>query len=174
MRTTNTDEIKHLSGNPSSLPVLDLPHSNMPLCDYCKVIELNDEHGYQAVSENGSPCLEFEPSETVEGSRNRLLPLFCTRTDRAPGLALLKRTADDGCEFCRLLRGEMLELMAAELLDYRGEVGIELFYSWESPGFPGTGLSSLIAVLHWLDMPSPARARRQASLVFAAESDVGT
>lgn len=142
----------------------------MPLCGYCRVLELNDENGYQEVDEKGSPFLAFEPSQTTQLDFVQLLPLTYHRKDQLPGLAQLKRTGDDGCDFCKLLRCVLLEQFDSDSR-YSGEVTIGLEYSWESPNFPGTGLSSLIARILFQDNRASELAGW--NLIFAVESNDG-
>lgn len=93
------------------------------LCNCCRIPEFGGESGHQAVSNDGLPCLAFQPSSTLKHSS--WLALTDHRKDRLPDLADLKRIADDGCRFCsRLSRCAILE--RSDETDYSGDVTITL------------------------------------------------
>lgn len=152
----------------------------MTFCNYCQVLEFNDQDGYQAANEDGLPCLAFKPEQTTRMQSSKpsetmkVFPLAYKRSDWLPDLPELKRTGDNGCEFCNLLRSIIIEV--SERRGYDGEVVISLSYSWESWRFrfPETGLSALIAKVAWLDGLRPHDGQPEVNaLIFAVESDDG-
>lgn len=167
------------------------------LCSHCSVIRFNDKILAQYIeSDFGCTDITDEPPEhpfdynatdykdtdsildlpPLNTWRYRKCPLDYKVTDSLPGLPYLEQSALRGCEFCSLLR---LEIMRAGYNTVTGSVDITLAYYLKPPGFVEHGLAVLRARVDQRPDASgipPASANPNApnvDIVFAVESDSG-
>ena len=111
------------------------------LCATCSVLRFNDELLAPYVVEGDS--LPQLPDTDINGGRK--FPLDYRVCDFLPTLPCLEQSADRGCDFCALLRKEIIKAG----FDYCGFVLITLAYNWGHDTFPGVGLAALVAELEW-------------------------
>lgn len=123
------------------------------LCETCSVLRFNDELLASFTAEgDSSPRLP-----DTDTNRGRRFPLDYRVCDLLPTLPCLEQSADRGCDFCALLRKEIIRAG----FDYRGFVLITLAYNWGHDTFPGVGLAALVAELEWRpEMPSTSPSSR--------------
>ncbi|UPK93131.1 hypothetical protein LCI18_004066 [Fusarium solani-melongenae] len=144
---------------------------NANLCETCSVIQFDDDdiaEFYEAEQGN------LPPSLSIDGcGRGHKIPLDYEVVDFLPTLPLLEQSAGRGCEFCSILRHEIIRVG----FNYRGYVQINLEYHWGNYFFEELGLSALVAELTWRsDIPSlppsttpPDNPRH--CVIFTLESD---
>ncbi len=115
------------------------------LCETCSIVEFNDELLRSCVTSPDAGPLSL----TVNSSRH--IRLDYDVVDLYPSLPLLQQGVAGGCDFCSLLRHEIIRAQ----FDYRGYISIKLTYHWGDFSFPGLGLAALVAELGWRpDIPS--------------------
>lgn len=139
------------------------------LCETCSVIEFNDEplRPFVTSPDDGPPSLTVDSNEKIMLEYHVL--------DFYPSLLLLQQSALGGCDFCSLLRHEIIRAQ----FDYRGFIGIKLRYHWGDLQFPGLGLAALVAELAWLPhLPSILPSSEKPDVVrnciiFTLETDNG-
>lgn len=132
------------------------------LCLRCEVLAFDDERGHQAHTEEGRPYLKFD-----EEDGRRRFRLDYELVDQSPELPTLKETADQGCEFCALLRAEI-----RGRFDHNGPVTINLVYNWRAEReFGGVGLAALVAELDFHRGPSGALPLD--GIIFTVETNDG-
>jgi len=64
--------------------------------------------GFVGIAETGKRYLRIPKSERVRNWEEWALPLDFELRDHLPGLPVLEKSAQGGCEFCALLRDTML------------------------------------------------------------------
>lgn len=154
------------------------------LCATCSVIPFNDEKlaSFVVKQDTREPCWDVAAAAgshtgnyylySAEVSR---YPLDYRVVDFLPTLPCLEQSALRGCDFCSVLR---LEIIRAEL-HYNGFVEITLVYCLGNFDFRGLGLAALVAELNWRrDIPSIPPASPKPDIlrdcvIFALESDSG-
>lgn len=129
------------------------------------MLEFNDEKGHRAESKDGKPYLEFDLRD-----ESRRFDLDYSLIDYFPDLPNLKQSEDQGCEFCLLLRQEIIQARF-DSQGARGAVTIHLVYHWKNFWFGEHGLSALVAEMKWNDQPPGKRAN---CIIFTVESNDGT
>ncbi|KAM6534245.1 hypothetical protein FALCPG4_007177 [Fusarium falciforme] len=129
------------------------------LCERCSVIRFNDNdiiEFYDAEQENLPPSLSINRC-----GKGHKIPLEYEVFDFVPTLPILEESASRGCEFCSILRHEIIRAN----FNYRGFAKISLAYHWGNDAFEGLGLSALVA-----EVIPPSKSVRN-SVIFALESD---
>lgn len=153
------------------------------LCATCSVIPFNDERlaSFIVTHDIREPCWDITAAAGFHPERYRYIPangrypLDYRVVDFLPTLPCMEQSALRGCDFCSVLR---LEIIRAEF-DYIGFVEISLVYRLGGYSFPDLGLASLVAELTWRpEIPSiPAASPRpdifRNCIIFALESDSG-
>lgn len=143
----------------------DSATSGANLCPMCSVILFDDELiAPHIVSQDSS-----EASTWHTAAAGRYV-LDYRVVDFLPSLPFLESGAGQGCDFCSLLR---LEIMRAKF-DHVGLVQITLTYHLKDDDFRDFGLAALVAELHWRpDIPSIAGQSPQLHncVIFTVESD---
>lgn len=144
---------------------------NANLCETCSVIQFDDDdiaEFYNAELGDLPSSLSIDRCDLGDE-----IPLDYEVVDFLPTLPLLEQSAGRGCEFCSILRHEIIRAD----FDYRGYVQINLKYHWGNFVFPGLGLSALVAELAWRpEIPSlppsttPPHNPRDC-VIFTLESD---
>ena len=147
------------------------------LCDTCSAIQFNDEPLAPHVVERDDvpPFLSRDDLRGPYSFGERFQPDYSI-CDFLPTLPCLEQSADRGCDFCSLLRGEIIRAD----FDYRGFICIQLAYHWDDQfHFPGLGLAALVAELKWLPgIPSIPPSSRPPDvlrdcIIFTLETDDG-
>lgn len=150
------------------------------LCATCSVIPFNDERlaSFILTQDRREPCWDtigaagIYPRNPKSVTKGRY-PVDYRVVDFLPTLPCLEQSALRGCDFCSLLR---LEIIRAGF-DYTGFVEITLVYRLGADHFPTLGLAALVAQLTWRpDIPSIPPASPEPDIlhdciVFALESD---
>lgn len=153
------------------------------LCARCSVIPFNDERlaSFITTRDIREPCWDIataaglHPYRHQYSATNGRYPLDYLVVDSLPTLPCLEQNALRGCNFCSVLR---LEILQAEF-DYTGFVEINLVYRLGGYNLPDLGLAALVAEITWRpDIPSipPASSRPNIlrdCIIFALESDSG-
>lgn len=170
------------------------------LCATCSVIQYNDEQlaSFIVTQNITEPCWDIAAAAgSHPGNYHRYsatvgrYPLDYRVVDFLPTLPCLEQSALRGCDFCSVLR---LEIIQAEP-KFTGFFEITLVYRVGDFDFPGLGLAALVAELNWRpdipnippaspkpdiirycasippESPSPDICNR--CLIFALESDTG-
>jgi hypothetical protein len=125
------------------------------------VLEFSDKKGHQAESKDGKPYFKFGLRDI-----HRRFALDYSLIDYFPDLPKLKQSEDQGCEFCVLLRQEIIQAR----YDYQGAVTIHLAYHWKNLHFREYGLSALVAEMEWHNQPPNTLAN---CIIFTVESNDG-
>ena len=109
------------------------------LCETCQVLVFNDEGGHSENTGDGKPFLQLRSTKPEsDDTAEQFLPLETTTIeDEFPDLPRLRQSSEEGCDFCKLLRAEIIK----HYLDCHAPVRIEMGYLWEHNSFTGTGLS---------------------------------
>jgi hypothetical protein len=136
------------------------------LCKRCSVLRFNDELLTPCLTETKSSpsCLSIESE--------RIFPLEYHLFYSLPDLPCLETGADTGCDFCHILRGEIIRAG----FDYRGRISIKLVYHWGNDYFEDLGLAALVAELRWESRTPPTSDRGgvlRNSIIFTLESNDG-
>lgn len=99
--------------------------SGTRLCDRCQVIWFDEKalDGFMSTSEEGHPILESDNDSWLQFD----LPFF--REDVLPDLPRLKESAEEGCEFCKFLRGAIIRT-DFEHKEECGNIMLTLYYIW--------------------------------------------
>jgi hypothetical protein len=97
--------------------------SEVYLCEKCSVIRFDDVTlgGYEGISESGQPMLKFDTKKV-----KKVLALDYSHEDVLPELPGLKKSAEVGCGFCKVLRDAVLE----DELPLPATIEIKLSYVW--------------------------------------------
>ena len=108
------------------------------LCEKCQALRFDDaaRGGIASTSDKGRPLLKF-PNDSDQTFRVDVW------SDTLPDLPELRQYAENGCDFCCVLR----EAVLRSKLDFAGTVNIQLDYKWRPAGVNEWGLNALLVSL---------------------------
>lgn len=120
------------------------------LCTTCSVIQFDDRILEPCVSsrEDGKPYLDISKSllrARDSFTKSDEFGLRYNVVDFLPSLPCLDQSGLGGCEFCALLRSEIIRTK----FKYTGFIEITLAYHWVDKSFRGLGLAALVANVTW-------------------------
>lgn len=124
------------------------------LCSKCEVVMFDDSKGYEALSTSGERYLDFD---TDSDEREGEFKLDFETNDTFPDLPVLSESANNGCDFCSLLKkilqsSEIQCRFSDAILALEGQtfpMTIWLHYRW-GPWLAhhSKGLNSLVVSLY--------------------------
>lgn len=153
------------------------------LCEKCKVLCFNDQDagGFVSLPATGAPHLGMCG---FDGEGSWSLELDYRFMDSLPHLPNLARSAGQGCEFCKLLRGTVLSDVGASEERHWATifpsvstlVDIGLTYVWQADEADrqGPGLMSLEVILSPHSRAGGGHRGEYATVVFRVEGAKGT
>lgn len=141
------------------------------LCSKCEVVMFDDSKGYEALSTSGERYLDFD---TDSDEREREFKLDFETNDTFPDLPVLSESANNGCDFCSLLKkilqsSEIQCRFSDTILDLEGQIlpiTISLYYRWgQWARNHNEGVNSLVVSLY-LDASELRTLDRSPDLIF--------
>ncbi|KUI56542.1 hypothetical protein VP1G_03929 [Cytospora mali] len=138
------------------------------LCERCQILNYDDEDDCLKIAKDGTPFLALHSDVEAWSTRfevSKLPPNTSRFEDDLPDLPGLKRSSEEGCDFCRLLRAVIIE----SSYEHHGAVVIEMCYAWDHDNC--NGLTAFVVKLY--NVFGMQDVRGKGSIVFKVESNDG-